>query len=404
MEREDLGHMISRRHLLRSAMWLVGAAGFLSACAPTAPASPPAPSPASAAPTTGVPKSGPTATGPASTGAAAAQGTACYPGGASGEVVFQTSGGTFGDALQRAYLDSFQANCGVTVVRRDVARSAGQLVAQVQAGQAPFDVGSTQGPFEYPVGVQADIFYKLPANFWDPIRADMAPGSVNEYGTWCCPSSIVLVYSTQAVPTGMRTWSDFWDTSRFPGPRSLPNNPITLHIALLADGVAPDKIYPYDLERAFKKLDQIRPAVRNFTTSQDQPVQQVVNGEVTASAAYNSRVNPALQEGKPIAVSWTGNIFQDAWFIIPKTVKNVPAAQALMYWLAQAEPQAKMAQTFGLAGGNKKVADLIAPEVSAGLAASHLAEASRIDSDWLATNNDLLQTRWSAWVATGSSG
>jgi putative spermidine/putrescine transport system substrate-binding protein len=31
-----------------------------------------------------------------------------------------------------------------------------------------------------------------------------------------------------------------------------------LEIALLADGVAPDKLYPLDLDRAFKKLDTIK--------------------------------------------------------------------------------------------------------------------------------------------------
>jgi putative spermidine/putrescine transport system substrate-binding protein len=46
---------------------------------------------------------------------------------------------------------------------------------------------------------------------------------------------------------------------RFPGPRSLRNHPVdNLEFALLADGAAMDKLYPIDMDRAFRKLDEIR--------------------------------------------------------------------------------------------------------------------------------------------------
>ena len=47
---------------------------------------------------------------------------------------------------------------------------------------------------------------------------------------------------------------------KFPGRRALRNHPIaTLEAALMADGVAPDKLYPLDVDRAFKKLEEIKP-------------------------------------------------------------------------------------------------------------------------------------------------
>ena len=60
-----------------------------------------------------------------------------------------------------------------------------------------------------------------------------------------------------AVPA---SWADFWDVKRFSGPRGLRNNPRgTLEIALLADGISAEKLYPLNLDRAFAKLDELRP-------------------------------------------------------------------------------------------------------------------------------------------------
>jgi len=63
---------------------------------------------------------------------------------------------------------------------------------------------------------------------------------------------------------GPSSWADFWDVKKFPGSRSLclSDSPRTLIFALLADGVPRDQLYPLDIDRAFKKLDQIKPHVK----------------------------------------------------------------------------------------------------------------------------------------------
>ncbi len=52
-----------------------------------------------------------------------------------------------------------------------------------------------------------------------------------------------------------------------------------MEIALLADGVAPDKLYPIDADRAFKKLDTIKKQ-SIFWTTNSQSQQLLVDGEV----------------------------------------------------------------------------------------------------------------------------
>ena len=57
-----------------------------------------------------------------------------------------------------------------------------------------------------------------------------------------------------------KTWADLFDAEKFPGKRTFYkwSAPGVIEAALLADGVAPDKLYPLDLDRAFKKLDTIK--------------------------------------------------------------------------------------------------------------------------------------------------
>ena len=59
---------------------------------------------------------------------------------------------------------------------------------------------------------------------------------------------IIMAYRTDVykkeTPTG---WADFWDTAKYPGKRSMDANlgdGSVLEAALLADGVAIDKLYP----------------------------------------------------------------------------------------------------------------------------------------------------------------
>ena len=78
--------------------------------------------------------------------------------------------------------------------------------------------------------------------------------------------AMVMGYHTAAYPKGKepKSWAEFWDIKAFPGPRTLADmasGAPDLEFALIADGVPPDKLYPLDIERGFKSLSRVRPAV-----------------------------------------------------------------------------------------------------------------------------------------------
>ena len=111
--------------------------------------------------------------------------------------------------------------------------------------------------------------------------------------------SSVLAYSQKKFPKDApKSWADFWDVKKFPGRRALRNHPLaTLEAALMADGVPPDKLYPLDVDRAFKKLEEIKPHITVWWTSGAQSAQLLNDGEVDMVMAWNGRVS-ARDQGR----------------------------------------------------------------------------------------------------------
>ena len=61
---------------------------------------------------------------------------------------------------------------------------------------------------------------------------------------------------------------------KFPGNRGAYSDVARMApFALLADGVPKDKLYPLDVDRAFKKLDELKPHVKVWWKRGSQSVQ-----------------------------------------------------------------------------------------------------------------------------------
>ena len=85
-----------------------------------------------------------------------------------------------------------------------------------------------------------------------------------------------------------------------PGRRGLRKYPVdTFENAVLADGVAPDKVYPIDQDRAFKSLDKIRKDVAVWWSGGAQTSQLLKTGELDICVTWNGRAQAAIDEGGP---------------------------------------------------------------------------------------------------------
>src|SRR5271166_3321241 len=172
------------------------------------------------------------------------------------QLVVRTPGGVFDEVKKKTVYDPFREATGIEIV--PVASTAAKLLAMFKAGQVDIDVIDTgddvllqlerAGALE-PMPYK-DFTYTNPDDIDADVRLKYQVGS-----------------SAYAVGKEPKSWAEFWDIKAFPGPRTLADmasGAPNLEIALIADGVPMDKVYPIDIERAFKSLSRIKPAVPKF--------------------------------------------------------------------------------------------------------------------------------------------
>src|SRR5690606_38883873 len=163
------------------------------------------------------------------------------------------SGGPSGDSIEQAYIKPFTEKTGIKVVRESPT-STGKLQAMVQSGNITstlVELGATNVVMARTLGLIEPLD-------WDAIK----PGPLYEEAKWPDAFGYQYFSTIMAWRKGekpLATWADFWNVKEFPGKRALPDYPsYTLALALLADGVKPEELYPLDVDRAFASLEKLK--------------------------------------------------------------------------------------------------------------------------------------------------
>ncbi len=113
--------------------------------------------------------------------------------------------------------------------------------------------------------------------------------------TWDHGVSIIFygyafMYDTQTYGDNPpNSWADFFNAEKFPGKRSLykwANGAI--EAALVADGVAKDKVYPCDVPRALEKIKSIKDDSLYWGSASDAHA-MMINNEVTMCMVWQNR-------------------------------------------------------------------------------------------------------------------
>ena len=206
-------------------------------------------------------------------------------------IYINTWGGSWGKAEAEAYYKPYEKATGVSVKPITPVAFA-KLKAQVQSGHYEWSV----------LGIgQSDSIRALNDNLlehihYDIIRlTDYPPDSIGYNGISRHSISTNLVYNKKKFPNGgPQSWADYWNVEKFPGNRGAYSDVARMApFALLADGVPKDKLYPLDVDRAFKKLDQLKPHVKVWWKRGSQSVQLVRDGEVDMMPMWNTRAGVA---------------------------------------------------------------------------------------------------------------
>ncbi len=313
-------------------------------------------------------------------------------------------GGAYQDAQREIYFKPF-AQSGTPLLDESWDGGIGVLRAKVQGGASNWDVVQVESE-ELEIGCEEGLFEKIE---WPRIggRDAYLPAATHECGVGAILYDFVLGYDGDKLKEGPRTWADFFDLQKFPGKRGLRQGPKTnLEIALIADGVPPADVYKVlatdaGVERAFKKLDQIKPQVV-WWKSGAQPPQLLASGEVAMTSVYNGRISAANKaEKRNFKISWDGAIYTiDSWVVL-KGSPNKEAAYKFLAFAGQPENQAKLPQYISYGVTSKVAQDKIDPALMADLpsAPQNLAKAVELNADFWLENLDRLNERFNRWVA-----
>jgi putative spermidine/putrescine transport system substrate-binding protein len=227
-----------------------------------------------------------------------------------------TWGGSWERSAAKHLFEPFTRETGAEV--RPVSPvSFAKLAQQVRSGTYEFDV-TTLGGGEIVRANQARIIEPLDNS---PLAKNQPfPGAVFQNGATSHAFATVIAYQKARYPDAKPAgWADFWSQEKFPGSRCLQRYAARiLPLALAADGVATDKLYPLDLDRAFRSLEKIKPQVRVWWTQGQQSQQLLRDGEIDMIAIWHGRALELLDQGKPIEISWDQAQIDRAYWVVAK--------------------------------------------------------------------------------------
>ncbi|MER8072960.1 ABC transporter substrate-binding protein [Streptomyces sp. NPDC094034] len=326
----------------------------------------------------------------------AACGNASDNGSAGGQVIFADYGGVTDEGYKAAYFKDFTKETGIKVVtaNADMAR----YIAMAKAGRSQWDTIDADG---FAVVDLADhgLVQKLPASV---PRGDTVTGKYRDYAAGGYTQSFVLAYRKSAFKTAPTSWADVWDTKKFPGKRGWPNFYVgTAEAALLADGAQGSNLYPLDFDRAFAKLDKLKPSLTVYD-SYAAVTQGLQAGSVDMALLPNGRAAVLAKEDPDVAIMWEQNIFYPwSGLTIPKGAPDAEGTARLLTYMQDPKRQAAFAEKTYYGPTVRAAYDLIDPKIAAELPGTpeHEALAVTVDTAALAAQTDEYIKRYSAWVA-----
>jgi len=318
------------------------------------------------------------------------------------ELVAAMPDALLGPVLAQAFLQPFTKATGIAV---DSLPFDGTVEA-ARAGHA--DLAVVDGPVLFD-GCKSGAFAKLD---WDKLggRALALPQTASDCGAGAVLRSTVLAWNRDKF-TGTPTWAEFWDVAKVPGKRGLHRGArYNLEIALLADGVAPGDIYgtlrtDAGIDRAFRKLDQLKPYVVWWTDPNEAP-RLLASGDVLMTSAAADHIVAVIRSTDPqarhnFAVQWSGTIDEvESWAILAGS-PNIPAATKLLAFAADPKVQHALPALGAFGGATIGADDKLPPELLAvsPSAPANLAGGLMVDESFWHDNGAKLDKQFDAWMA-----
>ena len=311
------------------------------------------------------------------------------------QIVVATGGGKLDDAYKASVFKTFTEKTGIPIVT--TANVGAKLKSMVEQKSVEWDV--FQGPAEDLAvygrnGLLEPIDYKIVS------KAGLLPGAANEHFLLTDVAAYHIAWNTKNLKgAAPKTWADVW---AYNGRIGLWKRPFqTLEVAVLADGVPLDKLYPLDVERGLKSLEKIKSKLAWWERGA-QGGQVFIDGEVDVGAIWNGRVHEPKLNGAAVDFHFNQAVLvNDAWGI-PKGGKNVAWAQQLCALCMSAPVQAAYSKAIPYGPTNTEALKLLDAKTLATLPSSeeNFKKGRLLDVNWWADNGPKVVERFNKWLLT----
>lgn len=329
------------------------------------------------------------------------------------ELVIVMTGGATQEAFIRNYFEPFSEETGIEVIPVGAGYDEqwARIIADSESGNIEWDIvnaGATGAPDSWKpylqgLGEACSDIPNIVNAAEESCRDDLA--TVRGGG------GLIMIYDTEEFgddpPTSV---ADLWDVERYPGPRSFntAEGIYTIQMALLADGVPIDELYPLDLDRAFAKLDELRPHIEFWWGSPDESQQLWRDGSVVMGTSWSGRARILQDEGVPVGLVWNGGSRDAGSWAILEEAPHPNAAREFIDFFYRADDEALQralthAEETGYDVSIPALIDLLPEEEQSEhyLTAGNWDSMAEQDINWLDENRQMVLDRWNAWLAGG---
>jgi putative spermidine/putrescine transport system substrate-binding protein len=329
--------------------------------------------------------------------------------GADDELTVVSWGGAYTRSQILGFVRDFEQETGVDVDMVDYAGGIAEIRSQVRAWNVKWDIVDLQlydaiRACDEGLLVEIDPSTLPRAPDGTAAAEDFLPGALMPCGIGNLAGSTVVAWDHSRLEQAPTRLEDFFDVQAFPGRRGLRPTPQTnLEWALIADGVAPGRVYDVleteeGVDRAFAVLDGLKPHIEWWQLGEE-AVRLLETGRVVMTSAYNGRIHSAAERGEPFSILWDHHArYIDVWSI-PKHGERLELALEFLRYATSTRSLAAQARYIPYGPLRASSLELLEPAVKANLPTGpgNLEQVFQTDAAWWAEHLPALQTRFDRW-------
>jgi putative spermidine/putrescine transport system substrate-binding protein len=282
-------------------------------------------------------------------------------------VVVVSWGGSTNEGHREASFKPFEKATGIKVIE-DAPPDIVKIRAQQESKNVRWDVVQI-GHAEVLSMSKQGFLEPIDYSYFDKkVLNELMEPAVHKFGVGVIFFSQGIAWNSEVhrSNTAPQNWRSFWDVNKYPGKRTLFSGLYVvppIEVALLADGLQPEKLYPLDLERAFRSLDKIKQNVVKWTTSSPEPGQMLISKEADfVMTSYSRAGDFKYVKNAPVDFTFNqGLLMLDYWAVL----KNAPHKDNAMKYIAFASDamrQAELVKRTFFGPVNKRAFDHLSPE------------------------------------------